>query len=627
MCGIAGIVGPLAERRDLVATMLVRIRHRGPNGEGTHFCERIAFAHSRLSIIDLSDAAAQPMHDPAAGNVVVFNGEIYNFADLAAELGPAPSGMSSGDTAVLLRAYGHWGIDAVQRLRGMFAFAMWDPRERKVLLARDRFGMKPLYYRQVGSSLLFASEIRPLLFGEFPHSANLDTLARFLAFRHLDASNETCFKEIRQVPAAHYAWVDLDGSMSQPRRYWSPPAFGTRPFRAEDASIVRDAVTDSVAKHMVSDVPVGVFVSGGIDSASIACTARGLIGDEELSSFSSILPDETSNAENRLIPAVLDAIRSRVHSLEIDGNTFLDDLPAAFDCHEEPMADASMYAHWRLCRLAQQAGIRVLLSGNGGDELFGGYMGHVYAMLGSLLRRGRVGRFAASIDAYRRFGMGSGWSLLKHGFHESMPLAVRVAIKRRYAAHVLRGSAFESYAAEIPFYYSHERDVLVNRFHDNVQHWCVPPFVHYEDRNGMAFGVEIRTPFIDHELLAAVWQYDPRTLMEGRSKHALRQAMHGIVPAAVLDQRTKFGFAAPLDVYMHATRDRLSGVFRDVVGACPYFDVKTACRQLDAYFAGAGSVTLPWRIFSVALWYARFIGRLPPSPASNWPAVSASLAG
>lgn len=626
MCGIAGIVGPLAKRRELVATMLSRIRHRGPNGEGTHFADRIALAHARLSIIDLSDAAAQPMHDPAAGNVVVFNGEIYNFASIAAELGPTPSGMSSGDTAVLLRAYTRWGIDAVQRLRGMFALAIWDPREQKVLLTRDRFGMKPLYYRRIGSSLLFASELRPLLFGEFPHSANLDTLARFLAFRHLDTSNETCFEEIHQVPPAHYAWVDLDGSMSQPRRYWSPPAFGTRPFRDEDASVVRDAVTDSVAKHMVSDVPVGVFVSGGIDSASIACTARRLIGGEDLCSFSSILPAGASNTENRLIPAVLAAIRSRVHSLEIDGKTFLDELPAVFDCHEEPLADASMYAHWRLCRLAQTAGIRVLLSGNGGDELFGGYMGHVYAMLGSLLRRGRVGRFAASLDAYRRFGMGSGWSLFKHGVHESMPLAVRMAIKRRHAARILRGSVFEHYAAAIPFYYSRESDVLVNCFQDNVQHWCVPPFVHYEDRNGMAFGVEIRTPFIDHELLATVWQYDPRTLMQGRAKHALRQAMHGIVPAAVLDQRTKFGFAAPLDVYMHTTRDRFSGLFRDVVGACPYFDVKAACRQLDAYFAGAASVTLPWRIFSVALWYDRFFGRLPPVPASNRPGVSATLA-
>lgn len=617
MCGIAGAVGPLAARQDILNEMLSRVRHRGPDGCGKFTAQGVALLHSRLSIIDLSDAAAQPMHDPVSGNQITYNGEIYNYGDVARELGPGPPGMSDGDTATLLRAYGRFGTDVFSRLRGMFAFAIWDATRKQVLLARDRFGMKPLYYRQINGSLLFASEIRPLLFRDFPHSENERVLAGFLAFRHLDTSDETCFKEVFQLLPGHYAWVTTDGSLSRPVRYWSPPRLGSRPFDDAQRTVVGDAVQDSVFKHLRSDVPVGVFVSGGIDSSSIACTAAAFMEPGELSSFSSVLTGSHMNSENRLIPAVLGAIGSTPHNLAIDASRFVDDLPRVFDCHEEPLADASMYAHWRLCELARNTGIRVLLSGNGGDEVFGGYGSHVHGCLGSLIREGKLLQAARAVAAFQRSGLGTCAGLAARGFHEASPLAVRQAMKNWHARRWLADSVFAPLASSLRFYYHSEHDPLTNSFYDNLEHWCVPPFLHYEDRNGMAFGVEIRTPMLDHELLETVWQFDPVSLLAGPSKHALRVAMRGTVPDNVLAQPGKFGFAAPLDFYLRENVDRFTDLYREVVAACPYFDTTVAISLLERFYAGGLSVLRPWRIFSVALWHDLFIRSPPQSVAPN----------
>lgn len=626
MCGIAGIVGISANRR-VLSRMLARIRHRGPDGEGTFAQGGMAFAHARLSIIDLTDAAAQPMHDPDTGNVIIYNGEIYNYADIARELGSGPAGMSRGDTAALLRAYGRWGVDALARLRGMFAFAIWDAARRKVFLARDRFGMKPLYYRRIGDALLFASEIRPLLFAEYPHTANEGALASFLAFRQLDITPQTCFHEVHQIPPAHCAWVSLDGTISPPQRYWAPPRFGTSTFQPMRPLEVRDAFVDSVLKHMRSDVPVGCFVSGGIDSSAIACTAAKMTGPGELSSFSSILGENCSNTENRLIPPLLREIGSTAHNLTIDGREFMDDLPAVFDCHEEPLADASMYAHWRLCRLARDAGIRVVLSGNGGDEVFGGYGAHLHGCIGSLIARGRFVTAARQIAAFHRMGLGSVTRLMTHGLHEALPIVVKTAYKRREAGRALAGSAFAPLAEGIGFYNEHGADPLENVFLEHLEHWSVPAFLHYEDRNGMAFGVEVRTPILDHELLAAVWQFDPVSLLQGRSKHALRAAMRGVVPDEVLDQPGKFGFAAPLDLYVTTAQRNFREMYHDLVAACPYFDATVAGAILDDFYAGRKIVVLPWRIFSVALWYDRFIRRTPDTSGATGAASQGTRAG
>lgn len=610
MCGITGIIGGRASDSELLARMLARIRHRGPNGEGSVSLPQVALAHTRLSIIDLSEAAAQPMADPETGNVITFNGEIYNYREIADALGPAPPGTSPGDTATLLRAYGRWGVNCLERLRGMFAFALYDARQGRVLLARDRFGMKPLYYRTVDASLLFSSEIKSLLSMQWPHSANLGVLAGFMAYRHLDTSDETSFQEVRQLLPAHYAWVEPSGAMTTPRRYWEPPQFCDRPFTVADSAGVAASLRDSVAAHVRADVPVGAFVSGGVDSSSIACLADDLVGHGTLSTYSSILVDAHQNSENRLIPQVIARLESRAHNLLIDGRTFVDDLARVIDHHEEPLADASMYAHWRLSELCRQSGIRVVLSGNGGDELFGGYHSYIYGAIGSLLASGRLAEANRAIRGFHANGWGSRASLLARGVHEALPHRVRTVLKTRDAAQRLRHTGFAPLAGDLKFYYSRVEDRLAATFRDHLQHWTVPPFLHYEDRNGMAFGVEIRTPMLDHVLLEAVWSFDPRSLVAGRPKQALRTAMRGVVPDGVLDQPEKLGFAAPLDFYLQVDSRRFDECYREVVARCPYFETEPALRLLEDFRVGGGSrspLWRVWRIFSIALWHERFM--------------------
>jgi len=262
----------------------------------------------------------------------------------------------------------------------------------------------------------------------------------------------------------------------------------------------------------------------------------------------------------------------------------------------------------------------VLLSGNGGDEVFGGYGVHLHGCLGSLIARGKLIAAVRTARDFSSVGLGDFASLVAHGMHEALPRSVKTLIKRRHARQWLADSVFAELAPGLTFYHKSGADPVEDAFLENLEHWTVPPFLHYEDRNGMAFGVEIRTPLLDHELLATIWQFDPVSLLRDRSKHTLRSAMRGVVPDKVLEQRGKFGFAAPLDLYLRADNLKFRDMYNDVVATCPYFDTNAAHRLLEDFYAGQSIVVRPWRVFSVAMWYDRLMRRFPIVEADAFPA-------
>ena len=607
MCGITGIIGRNFNHTHLDA-MVERIAHRGPDGRGKWQTEGVSLGHLRLSIIDLSDRAAQPMHCNQTGNVIVFNGEIYNYKELKAELSDY-SFRSDSDTEVILAAYATWGVNFLSRLRGMYSIALYDNRSQNVLLARDRLGIKPLYYRTEKGACLFSSEIKGILnVGGLPHSVNSKKVLSFLSFRHLDTDNETFFNEVFQVPGASYCWVDLNGKKSEFKSYWHTPVAGEKRFSEKDRFSFREKLIETIQLHLRSDVPVGSFMSGGLDSSSIACIAYDLLKDDyPLETFSSILEEKTE--ENALIPLLQKHLKHSIHhEIHLMGQGFLEELPKVIYHHDEPLPDASMFAHFQLCKLANQNGIKVLLSGNGGDEVLGGYACHIYALLGRNLKNSQFLKLFKNVNAYASNRNETRKHLLARSLQESLPFSVRNYQKKKAAK---RNSAFINADIDIDdinFYPRRQGDPWQANYENNINAWTIPPFLHYEDRNSMAFGVEIRVPMLDHEFIEYMAEFDPESLVKGRSKNILRTSLKGLVPNEVLDQKGKYGFPAPLEIYTRYDKSAFLKSYLEQIKDVPFLNPEK-CERLGRDYIEKNQlekVNECWRIYTMSIWYHQF---------------------
>lgn len=608
MCGITGIVGKNANHH-LLAQMVKSISHRGPDGQGTWSNGIFSLGHLRLSIIDLSERASQPMVCHVTGNRLSFNGEIYNYREIKAELTGHYPFRSDSDSEVILAAYNRWGTDAISKFRGMFAFAIYDQEKGKLLIARDRFGIKPLYYRQYNDTFIFSSEIKGLIgLKGLYHTPNLKKIYGFIAYRHLDTDSDTFFNEVKQLPPASYSWIDEDGKMISPSSYWQPSLPGSKHFGESDKESFKEALTESVRFHLRSDVPVASFVSGGLDSSTIVFEAADLLGSSyKLQTFSSIL--EVKTEENALIEVAHKHLQGAVHhTLQLDGSNFLEELPLITYHHDEPLADASMYAHWELCKLARKNGIKVLLSGNGGDEVLGGYASHIYALLGRILKSRDWKDLTDHIQQFSQNRAESALHLFTRSVYELIPYSLREYLKHR-SSHVAADLITGDFSPkDYNYYHYRNNDPYTANLFNNLCSWTVPPFLHYEDRNSMAFGIEIRVPMLDHVFFEFVTTYRPEDLLNGRSKQALRDSMRGVVPDEILDQKGKYGFAAPLEQFVMYDLAATTKFYFEQVRKVPFLNQKLAEqfarevleKQNPKYF------NYFWRTLSVSVWYNTF---------------------
>lgn len=601
MCGIAGIIGSHSDQFD-IDLMLNRIRHRGPDGCFTSRFDNLSLAHARLSIIDLTADANQPMTDPDSGNTIVFNGEIYNYVELKKEIGDRYRFRTTSDTEVILACFRVFGDGFLSKLRGMFAFALYDPTARRVMLARDRMGIKPLYVRRMPGSVLFASEIKSLAgLPGITDSVNELKAYEFMANCQLDTGAETLFAEVEQLLPATYAWVSLNGQMDRPKTYWQIPEPGRRKL---DETARQDFISlfrETVSLHLRSDVPVGSFVSGGIDSSLVSCMAEDLLSPRELHTFSAVLP--YFHPENALISTMLDSGKRFVpHTFMLDGQGFFDDVQKVIYHHDEPIMDGSMYAHFKLCSIARNEHIKVVLSGSGGDELFGGYPSHIYAAHARLLKQGRMSRYISELRRVSRGSRVAASVLLLRSMYECVPVPIRRSLKNVQLKKKFRH--LDQWPDVRHFHHAHPDPYHANLI-NNYRSWTAPPFLHYEDRNSMAHGVEARVPFFDHCLLEFVLQFDSGELIRGRTKSLLRDSFRSLVPEAVLDQKGKYGFPSPID---HALRHDQKGkeFYFDSISSTPMLNKTEAERLGRNFYEHDGDVSIFWRVLSFMIWYRIF---------------------
>jgi asparagine synthase (glutamine-hydrolysing) len=658
MCGILGVLSlegrpidlrVLQEMNDLQA-------HRGPDGEGfllasdrggdsrarfvrttaewdEHNPVHLALGHRRLAIIDLSDRGLQPMTVDDGSTWIVFNGEIYNHVELRDELRSLGFEFTTHtDTEVLLKAYMQWGTACLSHLEGMFSFAVWDGRNKGLFCARDRFGIKPFYYAVTGGYFVFASEIKALLsFPGLQAIADDEAVLGFLSHGNCDAGERTLFQGILALPASHRLVVTSGAAAPRIECYYElkPPHPGTS-SDGERIEGLRELMMDAMRKHLISDVRVGSCLSGGLDSSAVVSLIGRLSQDRPdiaaalegpLRTFTSCY-DMREIDERDYALAVSSSVGASPNLVFPSAQDFWSDFERLAWHQDMPFGSFSFYAQWRVMRAAKAAGVKVLLDGQGGDEVFGGYAKFRYAYLASLLGRGRLPTLAREIAAMVRHG--DRYVLdLRNGFRYLPPkvrraLNVDSALERvlrkdlqtfpageatpaarwwRNAAGLQRGRGGATAMQRIQL--------------DDIESDTLPQLLRLEDRSSMAFSIEARVPLLDHRLVEfGLWLPDHLKVNHGWSKFAVRQAMKGLMPEEVRMRKSKLGFAAPDRVWLSRDlRPQVTEFFSGRLRCEKYVDPAAlrewyASPRVDS--SNTSAMLGIFRVLSLEMWMRRF---------------------
>ena len=659
MCGIFGTIGTgITAGEALRASAL--IRHRGPDDEGFLFASRdgvvhrggpdtpadvltgegasapqgvltpderlddpfLMLGHRRLSIIDLSPAGHQPM---LYGDRywMVFNGEVYNYRELRVELEALGDGFSSdSDSEVILAAYARWGATCLSRFNGMWAIAIYDRQDQTLFLARDRFGIKPLYFWQTAERLHFASEIKAFSAGSDWHPrARMDRVMEFLVWNVTDQDSGTFFADVTQLPAGHYCLLELSALVQGdglPRIKgltavsWYEPRPGPALTGNAALQAVRTVLEDSVRLRLRADVVVGSCLSGGLDSSAIVCLMSRQLHERDESAAVKTITARSLDAEfdeGHYARAVIEETRAIPTEVTPRPDGLFEDLDRLVWHQDEPFVSTSIYAQWTVFRAAAEQGLTVMLDGQGADEVFGGYRGFFGAALAGHVRRGAFGAWLTDVKALKQVA----------GFSPVRSVGYTLAYLFPGAAGMIgrvdnRSFSDKSWIAENrqsafgsdPSKRHGARAASVTAMSlAQIRATNLPMLLHWEDRNSMAHSIEARVPFLDYRVVeAGLGLPDGEKVSRGVSKSIVRRAMEGIVPSLVLDRRDKMGFvtAEPLWVKRDMAA-RFRAEIADAIERLPSILSPRLLQQFDEVVAGSRPFDFRyWRAIVLARW-------------------------
>lgn len=568
MCGIVGCISRkrILSKEDFVLVRDVMI-HRGPDDAGVWESAdgTVRLGSRRLAIIDLSPAAHQPMLDETGSLVITHNGEIYNYLELRTELERCGHRFrSNSDTEVLLAAYQEWGKDCLDRLNGMFAFAIWDAKRQELFAARDRFGEKPFYYCKPGQEeFLFASEIKSLLATKLIHPRpDLKAIYRYLAHREIDVGEDTLFEGVRALPPAHALAYSRARNELKIWRYWDlDPEVETRlPNDASYAERFLELLTDAVRLRLRSDVLVGSSLSGGLDSSTIVCLIANKLRGGIQKTFSARFHDPRYD-EGGYIQRVIEWTGVEGHTVYPDPACLPEEIEKLTWHQEQPFFSTSIYAGWSVMRLAKEQGVAVLLDGQSGDETLAGYPIYFGPHLRELLLSLHWGKLAGDIYRYVRE---HGLRHLPVIFFSFLPEGLRQPFRKRVRPLAISPEFARTWGEGERKPLSHKfRGPLQEALYETLTETMLPALLRYADRNSMAFSREIRLPFLDYRLVEFLFSISVDQKLRGATtKLVMRNAIKGIVPEEIRLRKDKLGFAPPQPVWMNGPlRAWIDGVF------------------------------------------------------------------
>ena len=627
MCGIAG--GWWTQHAQAEASLpqaLHAMRRRGPDDNGHNLFTMggatVGLAQTRLSIIDLSAAGHQPMHSRDGRWVIVFNGEIYNYRELRAELQAlGHSFASDSDTEVLLAAWARWGHTCLPRLAGMFAFAVLDRQSHSLTCVRDAFGIKPFFYSRRAEGFRFASEV-PALLALLPDKPQLNWQRAYdyLVHGDYDSGPDSFFADVHHLLPGHWLTVDMTtGQATAPQRWWTP-SIEERPgwTFADAVEQVREQFLQNIRLHLRSDVPLGAALSGGIDSSAVVCVMRHVEPNLPIHTFSFIAAGSDVN-EEQWVDKVNAHVGAIAHKVTVTGAELARDLDDMVRAQGEPFGSTSIYAQYRVFQRAREAGITVTLDGQGADEMLAGYSGYPGQRLRSLLETGQWGQ------AWQFF---NGWTQWPG---RGRVLAAKTAVGaftqgRLYAAlRKLNGSPTipdwirpgplraAGVQLQIPRQLPHNDEKgrrVMAELALSLSQRGLSALLRHGDRDSMRFSVESRVPFLTLDMVNLLLSMPEHFLIspQGETKHVFRAAMRGIVPDSILDRRDKIGFATPEQDWLLG----IAGTVREwlqVDLGLPFFDQTKVLQEFDQIAAGNKAFTWQvWRWVNFCRWHQQFIG-------------------
>lgn len=564
MCGIAGAFGDMARIQvEAVANKIIQeIRYRGPDAQGVERFDNGFFVHLRLSIIDLTAGGAQPKWSADGRLCITYNGEIYNYKELKAELAAAGHAFTTdSDTEVLLKVWEAWGPAGLKRCIGMFAFGIFDIEKKKVYLARDMYGIKPLYITDTGKGMRFASTFSALsCFPDCSRRVNAARVFEFARYGLLDYQCDTLVEGVRALKPGTVETWDVSGNSAKlvSTSQADSPVYRQRavvPSFDQAAEELRETFLASVRLHLRSDVPLGFALSGGIDSSAIVCAARMLEPDADLNTFTYVATGSAVD-ESPWARLVSDHVRARPHHVFVDGKSAFDLLGDLVRTHGTPTASMSPHAAFVVHRAAREAGITVMLNGQGADETFGGYFFQIGAALAGYIRRGDLMNAAKLFRAGGKLSRMKWWTIGAWSIDHLLPgefktLARRISgfehIPDWIDARWVEQRIGRSTASLGPKLNDLGSDVLGGRLAHDLNELTLPGILLYEDRNSMHNSIESRVPFLAAPLteLAFSVPSDYHIGPDGVSKRLLRAALRDILPEEIRLRRDKIGFEVP----------------------------------------------------------------------------------
>jgi asparagine synthase (glutamine-hydrolysing) len=647
MCGICGVIGNPDER--LIEEMLARIAHRGPDDQGIYIGEftagRAGLGHRRLSIIDLSPAGHEPMADSRGEIVLTYNGEIYNFKELRRDLEALGHAFrSETDAEVLIYAYRQWGYECLSRLNGMFAFAIWDKRNESLFLARDRLGIKPLYYADTPSGFAFASEIKALFaIPGLERNVDLAALDQFMSFLW-SPDPRTMFRGIHKLPPAHY--LVYRAGRAETVEYWDvkfEEDFSVS--EAEWTERLREQIQRSTRAQMVSDVPLGAFLSGGLDSSSLVALMTAA-SDSRLVTYTFGFRSEDLK---------YDVVEDDVKFARIVGKEFQTDyneellqpevtslLPKLIYHMDEPVADPAILTSYLICKQARQR-LTVLISGMGGDEVFAGYPRHlahrlanIYGLaprflshpLAAALPAGKPGKWKSTIRGIKKLDRSAALPPRERylGFGTYFSATDKAQTYSDYLREAAEG--FNAYEMHQVYFDRVAGQHFVNQMlYIDLKTFLPCLNLTYTDKTSMASSMEVRVPLLDHELIELMGKVPARLKLKGLTrKYIFKRAAEKWLPREIIHRR-KAGFGAPMRAWLvndlrEAVEDLLSPTNIKTRG---YFEYSSVRKLIDDNLSGREDNALKiFQLLTLELWHRTFIDAAPAAPPE---ATSVSFAG
>lgn len=612
MCGIAVYIGNnKTEGLQFAHKAQVALEHRGPDDSGIYNEEEITMLHRRLAIIELSPLGHQPMQSSCGRYIMVYNGEIYNHTELRKRFLSGHSFRGNSDTETALELFRVMQEKMLYEMVGMWAFVIWDKQDKRIFISRDRYGQKPIYIRKTPDAVLLASEVKTLLNQNEVNGANVTAIVEYLAmgnYGHLNTN--TFFGNIQHFPQGCYAWLKPGDKTFNPIQYWRLPDIpikDKRPFNAVAKKEMHDRVVEAVMSQTMADVPIGITLSGGIDSSIVA----GILAkhsNKEIHVFTAQTKGSKYD-ESKYVDAVIELNKKKnfvVHRRDLGELSIRDKITHYIKVQEEPFGDPSIMAHGTLMRMAADAGIKVILNGQGADELFFGYDYMAQAILLQQLKTFKLIKFRANLDKLKMSKTYAMRALLQS-------LAPWLEVNLRYRSRMHRRSIIStalSGGADNSLITHYDYSKLYDVWRDSIYGVALPHLVHYEDRNGMSVSLEGRTPFLDHRIAEHVATIHPEDfLRNGLRKYLLREACREYLPDMVYNRTDKIGFYTPLVNALYRDAD---WVATQPVGdlIVPSHHARLMQRLKDRSLDTASALQI-WRAISVSIWAKEFNIHLP----------------